>query len=142
MKIIKTLKWLIPIISYLLFMGLIYLTGEIQYLVLGQKIREPDQPVIIPDYFLFIIIFPLIPIGYLFIPLAQFIFQKSQKGFIILAGIIFLIVFSLLIMVEYFIYGSVPLKTLCFIFVLVSIYCVPYFLILYYTLKKEKNLHN
>jgi len=121
-------------------MGLIYLTSEIQYLVFGQKIREPDQPVIIPDYFLYIIFSPLIPIGYFLLIFTQFIFRKNQKGFYIFAGGVFLFVFLLLVLIEHIIFGSITLNSLFYIFVSLSFFCVPYFLILYYTLKKEKDM--
>ena len=137
---VKTLKWLVPIICYFLFIGLTYLTSEIQDLVFGQKIREADQQTAhLPEFLVFIIFFPLIPIGYVFIPFAQYLFRKSQKGFNIIAGIVILFFFLLFVLIEHLYFCDINLKSLFFMLLLYSQYCVPYFLILSYTLKKEKN---
>jgi len=109
---VKTLKWLTPVISYFLLMGLIFIAIEIQVLVLRYGIRNPDLPITLPDCSLFIIFSPVILFGYLLLPLSQYVFRKNSKRFNFFAGTVILCVSLFLWLIEYFLFGYMRLISL------------------------------
>ncbi|MDR3246410.1 MAG: hypothetical protein LBT50_08260 [Prevotellaceae bacterium] len=136
----KTLKWLIPVICYFIFVGIFYLWDIVDRLIWGY--RESDTPVVLPEWTVFILALPLIFSGYIFLPIAQYIYKRSRKWFAIF-GLTIIAGFSLLpAIIEY--YHIVSLVVIILFPVTLwspsaICYYAPFFLSLFYILEKEHN---
>ena len=57
----RILKWFIPVISYLVFVGLFYLFCEIDVWVFGHSEDKMGSPLILPHSFMVFLALPLTP---------------------------------------------------------------------------------
>jgi hypothetical protein len=133
----KILKWCLPVISYLIFIGLFYFWDMVDKLIWG--VRYNGSPLILPYYSMVFIALPLIPWLYIILPVAQWIHKKSRKWFKIFAWSIMFITLILLII---FVFNQpcYLLFALVMIFPKPLWYYGPFFLILSYILKRKENI--
>jgi hypothetical protein len=133
----KILKWCLPVISYLIYIGLFYLWDGVDRLIWSVMYNE--SPRIFPYYFVGFFTLPLILCLYVILPIAQWIHMKSRKWFKIFAWSIMAITLILLII---FVYNQpcYLLYALVMVFPKPLLYYGPFFLILSYILKRKKNI--
>ena len=98
-SILSLLKGLIPVISYFLFVAMVFLCDKIDTLIGG--VRESDTPIILPDWFVFVIVSPLILYGYLLLPIAQLLYRIGRKWFKLFAWILTALSLLLLFILSY-----------------------------------------
>ena len=134
----KTLKWLLPIISYLVFIGFFYLVTKIDLIIGGPRLS--DTPIILPESFMFIIFSPLILFGYILIIVSQYLYNKREKLFTAFAyslttvTVVYVIISQLKYIADwtYFIFIVLPPILLYYMF---------FFISLFHLLRKRKVLH-
>ncbi|MDR0559869.1 MAG: hypothetical protein LBG92_06835 [Prevotellaceae bacterium] len=129
---------LIPVICYFIFMGLFLLLYNIEKLINGSFVPS-GSPIIFPYEFVYIEYSPLIFSGYIFLPLTFYCYRKSPKLFIAFAITVIIFCIFLLSACNHHIYSSNFIR---FILTMPLFYGIPYFLILYYALKKTVQVNS
>ena len=133
----KILKWVLPIISYLVFVGLFFLMSDIDRMIYGERLS--DTPIILPNSALFIFFSPIILFGYILVVISQCLFDKKEKLYkifiysLIVVSIMLLILSQLKYIVDW----------VYFIFIILSpflLYYLFFFISLFYILRKEKSI--
>jgi hypothetical protein len=137
----KILKWCLPVISYVICIGLFYFWDVIDRLIWG--IRYNGGPYLSSVYFMVFMALPLIPLLYIILSVAQWIHKKSQEWFKIFAWSIMAITLILLVTVyppfSHPIYLS---YALLIIFPKPLWYYGPFFIMLSYILRKKTRQQN
>jgi hypothetical protein len=131
----KILKWFIPVISYFIFIGLLFLWNEIDLLVF--EVNKGGGPEF-PPVMLIFLLFPLIPWGYFLLVITQYLYKKNVKWFKWFAWI--LTIASVILAWIEEVRSVIPPNLLYFlwtIFPIILFYYVPFFLILYYVFKNN-----
>ena len=134
----QILKGLLPIIIYLVFIGLLTISFELDILFWG--VRESDTPVILPTWIIYVIALPLIGYGYVLLFVAQHLYRKNRKWFKLFAWIVTVIGTLLPVIIEYYTVGFC--SWLCHSVIVFSKplwFYIPFFLGLSYVFRKTED---
>jgi hypothetical protein len=139
---LKILKWLTPVICYIIYTGFHLIWNYIHDLLRKVPPLPPEGPIVLPDEAIYFIIFIVwVPLGYIFLPLSEEAYQRSSKRFIRLAVITAFVSFLLRICIEWLMidnyWDGISVYSILKLLFRPLFYIIPYFLILYYIFKKS-----
>lgn len=133
------LKWLMPLVSYLLFVCLLYFIIKIEHSLYG--FRPNQGPTVLPNSALWVVFLPLILWGYILLAATQFMYKKSKRTAKILAWMIAILSIALAFVFEWEHINS-WLYFFMFNVSQIIVYYFIFFSILFYLFEKEKNKYN
>jgi hypothetical protein len=92
-------KWLIPVISYLVFLLLVLLLNEVNQLFFSLEITS-ENDVHFANSVIILLASPLILIGYIVLPIATWIYKKNKVGYWLFALMLNIVLVILLFLFD------------------------------------------